>query len=92
MCTCITKFCPNPLTVGMLILFKLNDLLCSFTVFSVICVGSHSQNNNSWLTCGHFRCLDLREDKFYLADHPGLVPVTTSQVIFSLCNMLRKGK
>ncbi|KAG7021470.1 Rac-like GTP-binding protein 3, partial [Cucurbita argyrosperma subsp. argyrosperma] len=23
--------------------------------------------------------LDLREDKFYLADHPGLVPVTTSQ-------------
>lgn len=24
--------------------------------------------------------LDLREDKHYLADHPGLVPVTTAQV------------
>lgn len=23
---------------------------------------------------------DLREDKHYLADHPGLVPVTTAQV------------
>lgn len=26
---------------------------------------------------------DLREDKHYLADHPGLVPVTTAQVRFS---------
>lgn len=24
--------------------------------------------------------IDLREDKHYLADHPGLVPVTTAQV------------
>lgn len=28
--------------------------------------------------------VDLREDKHYLADHPGLVPVTTSQVRFLL--------
>jgi hypothetical protein len=26
--------------------------------------------------------IDLREDKHYLADHPGLVPVTTAQVWF----------
>lgn len=25
-------------------------------------------------------CADLREDKYYLSDHPGLVPVTTAQV------------
>lgn len=24
--------------------------------------------------------VDLREDKLYMADHPGLVPVTTAQV------------
>ncbi|RVX18399.1 Rac-like GTP-binding protein 3 [Vitis vinifera] len=27
----------------------------------------------------HIGLLDLREDKHYLADHPGLVPVTTAQ-------------
>jgi len=26
--------------------------------------------------------IDLREDKHYLADHPGMVPVTTAQVWF----------
>jgi hypothetical protein len=26
-----------------------------------------------------FRYLDLREDRHYLSDHPGLSPVTTSQ-------------
>lgn len=25
---------------------------------------------------------DLREDKHYLADHPGMLPVTTAQVVF----------
>ncbi|KAJ6882190.1 rac-like GTP-binding protein 3 isoform X2 [Populus alba x Populus x berolinensis] len=32
---------------------------------------------------------DLREDKHYLADHPGLVPVTTAQapaVVSNKCN------
>lgn len=27
---------------------------------------------------------DLREDKYYLTDHPGMVPVTTVQVLFPL--------
>jgi len=27
-------------------------------------------------------CTDLREDKHYLLDHPGAVPVTTAQVLF----------
>jgi len=27
---------------------------------------------------------DLREDKHYLLDHPGAVPVTTAQVLFPL--------
>ncbi|KAK6920751.1 Small GTPase [Dillenia turbinata] len=29
-----------------------------------------------------YNIVDLREDKRYLADHPGLVPVTTAQVTF----------
>ena len=27
---------------------------------------------------------DLREDKHYLADHPGMLPVTTAQVVLRL--------
>jgi hypothetical protein len=29
-------------------------------------------------------CTDLREDKHYLLDHPGAVPVTTAQVLFPI--------
>ena len=45
-------------------------IYCSYTVDAMI-----------YLTYDYSRFLDLREDKFYLADHPGLVPVTTLQVI-----------
>ena len=33
-----------------------------------------------FFNASHIGLLDLREDKHYLADHPGLVPVTTAQV------------
>jgi hypothetical protein len=34
---------------------------------------------------------DLREDKYYLADHPGLVPVTTAQVSSISCSLYLDG-
>jgi hypothetical protein len=33
---------------------------------------------------------DLREDKHYLMDHPGMLPVTTAQVKLSSCNRKKK--
>lgn len=46
------------------------DLLFYISIVHVFCTKSTSGNG----------CADLREDKYYLSDHPGLVPVTTAQV------------
>lgn len=32
----------------------------------------------------YFTLLDLREDKQFFAEHPGVVPITTAQVSFML--------
>lgn len=49
------------------------------TILTSMC----SINGDSSLTCIVIMCdehADLREDKHYMADHPGLMPVTTEQV------------